>query len=285
MKRMIVNADDYGHTPGVAQGIRRAHLQGIVTSTRAMMNRPAAFAEVARTAELCPRLGVGVHLVLTSGVPELPPEQVPSLVLPDGHFPRLDAFIDRLPGLNLDEVSAEWHAQVEKFIQARGALPDHLDSHHHSSYFTAPLFERMLRLAEELGCPIRKPFAEMSAAGAEYLPAHLAGAPGYGYTPEQGQRLPLTTDKFITAFCDQGATLENLLHILREIRDDHHHETFELMCHPAVVNEELMAISDYNEPRGRELEILTSAEMKAAVKAAGIELISFGQLLKTWQAD
>jgi len=278
MKRLIVNADDYGHTPGVAEGIRCAHLQGIVTSTSAMMNRPAAFEEVARAAELCPRLGMGVHLVLTSGVSVLPADKVPSLVLPDGHFPRLNGFIERLPDLNLEDVSVEWQAQVEKFIAARGALPDHLDSHHHSSYFTPDLFERMLRLAEEIGCTIRKPFPEGSAVGKDYLPAHLVGATGYGYTPDQGKRLAPTTDKFIADFCDKGVTRENLLRILREIQADPLNETFELMCHPAVVDAELLAISDYNEPRGRELELLTSAEVKAAVKEAGIELINYAEL-------
>ena len=34
---LIVNADDYGYTAGVSEGIRRAHRQGIVSSTSVMM--------------------------------------------------------------------------------------------------------------------------------------------------------------------------------------------------------------------------------------------------------
>lgn len=277
-KRLIVNADDYGHTSGVSQGIRQAHLQGIVTSTTAMMNRPAAADELRVAVDLCPKLGIGVHLVLTSGVPVLPAEKLPSLVNPDGSFRRLEGFLEHLPALNLDQVNAEWHAQVEKFIAVTGLAPDHLDSHHHSSYFTPALFERMLRLAEELHCPMRKPFPEGSAVGADYLPAHLVGAPGYGYTPEQGKHLARTTDRFIAAFCDQGATLQNLEKILLEVNNDPECDTFELMCHPAVVDEELMAISDYNTKRGDELEILTSKQVKAVVREAGIELINYSEL-------
>ena len=68
-KRLIVNADDYGHSPGICLGIREAHLQGIVTSTSAMMNRPLTAAELTVAARACPNLGIGVHLVLTTGKP------------------------------------------------------------------------------------------------------------------------------------------------------------------------------------------------------------------------
>lgn len=39
---LIVNADDFGHTMGVSEGVLRAHQEGIVTSTTVMINRPAA---------------------------------------------------------------------------------------------------------------------------------------------------------------------------------------------------------------------------------------------------
>jgi len=47
------------------------------------------------------------------------------------------------------------------------------------------------------------------------------------------------------------------------------------MCHPAVVDVELMAVSDYNAKRGEELEILTSEKVKAAIRDAGITLTTF----------
>ncbi|HCS39550.1 MAG TPA: hypothetical protein DIW44_08195 [Anaerolineaceae bacterium] len=79
-KRLIVNADDYGHTHGVSQGIRLAHLRGIVTSTTAMMNYRGAEDDLRKATHECPRLGLGLHLVLTSGNPVLPVEKVPDLV-------------------------------------------------------------------------------------------------------------------------------------------------------------------------------------------------------------
>lgn len=74
-KKLIINADDYGHTRSVSLGIRQAHLQGIVTSTTAMMNYPGADDDLRDSVKECPRLGLGLHLVLTSGCPVLPAEK------------------------------------------------------------------------------------------------------------------------------------------------------------------------------------------------------------------
>jgi predicted glycoside hydrolase/deacetylase ChbG (UPF0249 family) len=43
LRQLIVNADDYGITKNVSLGIREAHLQGIVTTTTAIMIAPAVF--------------------------------------------------------------------------------------------------------------------------------------------------------------------------------------------------------------------------------------------------
>ena len=96
MRGLIVNADDFGLSPGVSRGILRAHWEGIVTSTTFMVNFPWA-AEMAGLLRRAPRLGVGLHLNLTTGAPVLPPAEVPSLVGPDGRFGRsLVRLIDRM---------------------------------------------------------------------------------------------------------------------------------------------------------------------------------------------
>jgi hypothetical protein len=83
-----------------------------------------------------------------------------------------------------------------------------------------------------------------------------------------------TTDRFVEDFYDRTATLSALVRILDEIAPG----TSELMCHPAVVDEELRATSSYAEPRAAELEALISREARQSVQAAGIRLIHFGQL-------
>ena len=65
MKRLIVNADDFGHTPGLSQGILECHRDGIVTSTSVMAGTPDSV-EAIRTAQAsAPGLGLGLHLAIT----------------------------------------------------------------------------------------------------------------------------------------------------------------------------------------------------------------------------
>jgi chitin disaccharide deacetylase len=277
-KWLIVNADDYGHTPGTCLGIRRAHLQGIVTSTSAMMNRPLAPAELTVAARTCPDLGAGVHLVLTTGKPLLPPAKIPSLVDGDGRFLKLEEFIARLADLDLEQVWAEWNAQVDKFIRHYGRNPDHLDSHHHSSYYTPALFECMCRLAEQLHCAIRKPFGPEPADAAEYLPQQMVEKTIASYSEYTTHPIPATTNRFIGSFFDTGATREHLLAILGDIAADAEHETFELMCHPAAPDHELGKISDYNDKRVEELAILQDQSIKKLLKEIDIELINYSDL-------
>ena len=74
MKRLIINADDYGRSPDISRGIRQAHLHGVVTSTTCMMNIPTTAADIAVAVRETPQLGLGVHLVLTMGRPVSAPE-------------------------------------------------------------------------------------------------------------------------------------------------------------------------------------------------------------------
>ena len=273
-KQLIINADDFGHTAGISAGILQAHLNGIVTSTSVMMNRPYA-AEGLRSAQKeCPRLGIGVHLVLTTGRPLLPAERIPSLVNGEGKFYRQAELIARLESIDPEEALDEWRAQVELFRTVAGCAPDHLDSHHHSSYFTPALFERMLALAGELGCPIRLPWTT-PASFADYLSAEAA----VDYASQISKLLerfnPPRPDAFIGHFYDEGATLENLKSIAQSIAEDPDHGTFELMCHPAVVDDELRRASTYNEQRGRELTLMQNNEVKTLLLQQGIRLIGF----------
>jgi predicted glycoside hydrolase/deacetylase ChbG (UPF0249 family) len=83
-----------------------------------------------------------------------------------------------------------------------------------------------------------------------------------------------TTDHFVEEFYDKGATLEGVVRILGDLQPG----TTELMCHPAVVDEELRGTSGYAEPRTRELEVLTSHDVRQTLQAAGIHLTTFASL-------
>lgn len=266
MTRLIINSDDYGRSPDISRGIREAHLRGVVTSTTCMMNIPTTAEDVAIALRETPTLGLGVHLVLTMGRPISAPETVRSLTDEQGNFFKLGAFTQRVSDLDIDEVKAEWHAQIEAFVRAAGRRPTHLDSHHHASYFSTPLFRAMLELASEYDCAIRFPFAEEVWDELAETQAHVPDLMKEFHPPHP--------DHFVADFYDEGATHEHLMAILDRLPGD----TVELMCHPGHVDEAFARESVYNFQRERELQILTDPSIREAIQARGIQLISFADL-------
>ena len=83
MKRLIINADDFGYTEGVVRGIIELHEAGLISSTSCMTNMPA-WPQATAYLRQHPELGAGVHLVFNAGRPVLPAEQVPALLGQDG---------------------------------------------------------------------------------------------------------------------------------------------------------------------------------------------------------
>ncbi len=248
-KRLIVNADDLGRTGGINRGVVEAHRRGIVTSATVMVNYASA-REVAAIARENPDLGLGLHVQLTGGPSALPRERLRSVVDAEGRLPsKPEGLRDPDPA----EVLAEARAQLARFQEILGRLPTHFDSHHHS-HRTPAVLEAVVTLGRETGRPVRNG----SPAMAERL-------------RREGIK---TTDRFREDFFGDGATLEGLLRILDRLGAG----STELMCHPAVVDDELRAGSGYAEPRAWELLVLTSAEVKRAVHDTGIELVHFGAL-------
>lgn len=270
--RLIVNADDYGRTAEISRGIREAHARGIVTSTTCMMNYPTAEADIAAAQAETPRLGLGVHLVLTSGRPLTPAAQIPSITNAEGGFHSLDRFTASLGKIDPAHAKTEWRAQVEKFIRAAGRKPTHFDSHHHSSYFSAELFRAMLELAAEYGCAIRLATTLGPDDSMDGLPPESVAA-AIHYVPRLlSEFKPRTTDAFFASFYDELATEAEFTRIVNALPAS---GAFEVMCHPGYADATLIAGSVYAHQRESELEILTGDAVKAVIKARGIELISF----------
>jgi predicted glycoside hydrolase/deacetylase ChbG (UPF0249 family) len=272
-KYLIVNADDYGLHPSVSAGIRKAHLEGILTSTTAMMNMPDAQSALEMAAEYCPNLGLGVHLTLTAGLPLLTPEQLPTLMrLSDGtRFPREAVLREQAASIPAAEVKAEWRAQIERFIQLAGKKPDHLDSHHNSSYYTYPFFEAMLELAAEYQTAVRLCYGNAEQGDYSAIPKDFpAGVTPYELTRRFNIPAP---DSFIGGFYDKNVSLEFLLSNLQSLPNG----VTELMSHPALDGEALKEISSYNVQRERELNLLIHPQVMETVKANQIELVSFGK--------
>lgn len=83
-----------------------------------------------------------------------------------------------------------------------------------------------------------------------------------------------TTDRFREDFFGPLATTEGLCRIVGELDVG----DTELMCHPAVVDDELRQGSSYSEPRAAELRALSSVEARHALQASGVKLVDFTAL-------
>jgi predicted glycoside hydrolase/deacetylase ChbG (UPF0249 family) len=274
-KYLIVNADDYGRTPGVSNGIREAHRRGIVTSASALMNMPWIREDLRIAERETPDLGLGVHLVLTCGTPLSSPDRLESITAGHECFPDLQGFLKILPGVDPGQAAAEWETQVRRFIELTGRNPDHLDSHHHVAYFTEALFAEFLDLARRYRCGIRIPFPTQSGFN-DGLPQEFSSAVR-DFVPRLLRKNPLPKpDWFIGTFYDEQATHEQLLRIFDQLEPG----VSELMCHPGFVDPPLLGGSAYGKPREREVEILTSDSVRRAIVRRGIQLVNYSALLQ-----
>jgi len=272
-KYLIVNADDYGRTPGVSKGIRKAHRDGIVTSTTALMNMPGIEEELRTVMREAPELGLGVHLVLTSGSPLLAPAAVDSITGGRKTFPAQEDFIRKLNTIDPEQAAAEWDAQILKFISVTGRNPDHLDSHHHATYFSEPLFEKFLGLAKRYACPVRIPLPCPSGYCDGLPDALCVSARDFvpRLTATFGTKKP---DWFIGTFYNGDATYEQLALIIGRLEPG----ISEIMCHPGYADRALIEGSAYNKPREREIEILALDLIRQMITERGIRLMNFSGL-------
>ena len=158
--RLILNADDFGLTPGINRAVAELHIAGALTSAT-LMATGSAFDDAVRIARELPTLGVGCHVVLLDGTPVSDPASIPTLLGPDRRTlrPSLAHFVGDLITRRIDpaDIAREALAQVEK-LQRAGIRVTHFDTHKHTHLFPAVL-RPLLRVATGLGVPaIRNPF-------------------------------------------------------------------------------------------------------------------------------
>jgi len=277
--RLIVNADDFGLTPGVNRAIAELHAAGLVTST-SLMARAGATDEAIELARATPSLGVGCHIVLVDGEPVLPPTKIPSLVDPrTGQFlPSLTAFLLRLftGRIRAGEIEAEAAAQIAH-LRDRGVRLTHIDTHKHAHIFSAVL-RPVLRAAGAAGIrAVRHPFepewALRAAIGASL--ARVVQVAALGPLSPRSRKI-ISQEGFVTsdgtiAMAGTGsldaATLRSLLRQLPA-------GTWELVTHPGYNDADLLRVrTRLHASRDRERIAL------AAIREVdGIELISFAAL-------
>lgn len=289
MRRLIINADDFGYTSGVNRAIVEAHTRGVVTSST-LMASGAAFAEAVQLAKTLPRLSIGCHIVLIDGVPVLPSAQILSLTQPDGPGRFRDGLktlaVRALSGrLNPDEIEAEAGAQIGK-LRSAGISVSHFDAHKHTHLFPT-ILRPLLRAAAANGVrAVRNPFGPRLPLRSNQLFAR----PNLWTRYAELHVLNRFASKFRKAVDREGFSTpdgslgvevtgsldENLFHaIARSIPEG----TWEFVCHPGYNDAALQAAhTRLRESRETELRVLTMPAARDLLEKEGVELISYRDL-------
>jgi predicted glycoside hydrolase/deacetylase ChbG (UPF0249 family) len=255
-RQLAVRCDDVGMCHAVNLAVRKLLASGIPFSTSVMFACPWYQEAVAILAQH-PEVGVGVHLTLNSEWehyrwgPVLGRSKVPSLVDANGYFfPSEEAFAAHTPDIH--EVEAELRAQIERAL-ASGLHIDYVDAHMLTAYSTPELRALVEKLASGYHLGISTYFGERSAS--------LWDVP-----PEQ-----------------------KLAALLRFVRESGPGLTL-LVAHLGLDDNEMTGLVDLNYPqdpfrvgrhRQAELDALTSPAFREAVAAAGLQLVTYRQVIES----
>jgi hopanoid biosynthesis associated protein HpnK len=291
VRRLIINADDFGLTHGVNRAIVEAHINGVVSSATVMACGDAQGAAVALGAA-DPGLSVGCHVVLVDGKPVLNPAQIASLL--DGNSSQEARFHDRLSSfatravtgrLIPEQIEAEATAQM-RFLQESGVTITHFDTHKHTHIFPAVL-RPLLRAAKNCGvAALRNPFGrrlplslrdlrQRPKLWKRFLEVTVLGTFASSFQKAVRQFGLRTPDGSFGVVSTGALDLRLFEAIVEAIPDG----TWEFVCHPGYNDAELASVrTRLRESRQRELEVLTSAEARQALERRGIQLISYREL-------
>ena len=271
MKKLIVTADDFGLTERVNEAIVLAYRNGIVTSASLMVNGQA-FDSAVHLARRNPGLDIGLHLNLT-----------------DDPFKFIGAILRGK--MRRTDIEREIRVQIEKAL-GTGLEIIHIDGHKH--VHAIPLVLRTIRevaphygiqairagvvKTPEMSSLLRRNPKSRLTIVKQCVLAKIAFAAWQFSCPAKTQSGMISPDVFYgiehTGFLD----LEAIASIVADLAPGVH----ELMCHPGYVDDELCRTpTRLRAQRERELELLTSPEVRKLIEDAGIRLVSYRDLVES----
>lgn len=278
MRYLIINADDFGMSQEVNEGIKRGIEAGVITSVSVMMNMP--YSDDAITfLQKHPEVSVGLHFNITEGSPTLKPKQITTLIREDNSYFHWSSLLIKLVlrQCSMEEVNRALINQYRR-LKSTGLKITHIDSHHHIHLFPS-IFNGVVNFAhqEKVAALRSRRFNLWS----------LSNSIRKGVLPKQC--LILSVCLFNNFFSknsldlsgvnsiydlnwDTHLTEEKFLKIIRNLSAG----VTEIICHPAVMSKD--GNEKFLRPRKHGLDLLLSKSFLHELKKNQIQLISRHQL-------
>ena len=280
--QLIVNADDFGVSEEVNEGVIRSFREGVLTSCSLMVSGDA-FEQAVRLAKANPRLAVGIHLVAVCGRSVLSPAEIPRLVDREGRFSSnpltagIKYYFSRQARLQLRR---ELAAQFEKF-QATGLPCSHIDGHQHF-HIHPIIFDSAVRLGRRFGVNrLRVPEDHLKLAlsfdGSRALEKRLYGLIFHLFSRAMKRRLAkegfLCTDRVYGFFQTGRMSASYFLRVLEHLEGGRN----EIYFHPAYYRDD-HALSEEQRQNFSEYEALVNPQVFEQVRQRGIRLTTYRSL-------
>lgn len=276
MKKLIINADDFGRHNLINSAVEKAFHAGILKSATIMAGGKF-FDDAVEISKKNPDLGVGIHFTLANGFPVLPPEKIPSLVTDEGVFrENYVVFIKKyVQGkISNDEIKSELAAQLEKVLNS-GINLTHFDSHQHLHHFPG-IIEIVLELAENAK------ISKMRVANTKIFDGELdsigkfVGRLGLGslakFAEHKAHKKNFQTPEHFAGIVAGESVSENFLeNLILNLKDG----TTEVMLHPGTDNKILQDFCDWDHDFEEELNAVTSEKILRLLEEKNISAINF----------
>lgn len=266
MKKLIINADDFGFSEAYNYGVIHAFERGIVTSASIMPNMDAAV-HAAALAKMHPKLCISQHTNIVQGYCCADPATIPSIVRPDGSFYRSgeyksDGWIKKGDGERVpdkEDVKREARAQLERLKQLLGYYPVHMEGH---SIGLEPIMQALKEVAAEYGIHCMT----------------FDGVPQPGF---HDVVFPYVSDKKLTQFMADyhktGLEVDSFIEMLDHLKGVDG-EIVAFHCHPGYVDATIMDSSTLVLPRCRDVQTLCDPRVAKWIDDNGIELVRYDSL-------
>lgn len=279
MKQLIINADDFGRHQSINMAVEKAFRKGCLRSTTIMAGGKF-FEHALKVAARNPNLGVGIHFTLANGYPVLPPEEIPSLVTPNGTFH--ENYIEFLKlyvkgQINRAEIQAELAAQLEK-VQRAGLHLTHFDSHQHLHHFPG-IIGITLKLAKAANIPAMRAADTKILDGSIESFGQIIGRLGLGSLSKFAAHSAhskniLTPDHFSGIVAGESVNGRFLAKVIRNLGEG----TTEVMLHPGTKNATLQKYCKWEHDFEAELKAVTSPRILKLLKENEVAVVNFSAL-------